>query len=187
MKTAPNNRGRPAPLAVRDPLPIDQRIERRMPSNKLRATLYQRDGWRCRFCSVRVVDPRALKELTQAFPAEARWGTGNANCHTGLLVLRASPDHVVPHCHGGDNSMENMVTACFVCQFARGELLLAEARVKDPESGHRSWTSGMGLCAFADPGDSNSASDSGPARGPFPIRLRWGIGRRKRAGGCASS
>jgi hypothetical protein len=32
----------------------------------------------------------------------------------------------------GDNSMENMVTVCFVCQFSRGEWLLDEAGISDP-------------------------------------------------------
>jgi 5-methylcytosine-specific restriction endonuclease McrA len=127
-----NNRGRPAPVAVRDPLPRDQRIETRMPTQAARADLYQRDGWRCRFCGVRVVDPRARKHLTKELPEAARWGQGNAKCHSAMLVLLASPDHVVPHSHGGDNSMKNMVTACFVCQFARGAWLLDEAGISDP-------------------------------------------------------
>ncbi len=127
-----NRLDRPLAREPKARLPRDERLETRMPGDRLRRELYERDGWHCRFCGIGVIDPRALKLMAAKLPTAARWGTGNANCHSAMLILRASPDHVLPHSHGGDNAMENLVTACFLCQFSRGELLLDEVGVSDP-------------------------------------------------------
>ena len=56
------------------------------------------------------------------------------DCHAGLLVHMGSHDHVPPLSYGGSNADENLVVACWVCQFARGEWLLEDALVADPRS-----------------------------------------------------
>jgi len=34
--------------------------------------------------------------------------------------LRICLDHLIPHCHGGNNSAHNLVTSCFPCNNQRG-------------------------------------------------------------------
>ncbi len=46
--------------------------------------------------------------------------------------MASSLDHVVPHGRGGKNEDSNFVTACYCCQFGRGEWTLEEAELEDP-------------------------------------------------------
>ncbi|WP_425342692.1 HNH endonuclease [Piscinibacter koreensis] len=46
--------------------------------------------------------------------------------------MAASLDHVVPHSRGGTHELSNLVTACYCCQFGRGEWTLAESELADP-------------------------------------------------------
>ena len=106
----------------------------RMPSGSTTLEVFRRDGWRCRFCDVRVVSPEARKCFTEAFTAAARWGRVNHEKHAALAALTASIDHVQPFSRGGTSLFENLVTACGPCQFGRGEWLLSEVEVEDPRT-----------------------------------------------------
>lgn len=104
----------------------------RMPSKAVEHEIYSRDGWRCRYCSSRVILKQARKRFVKADPAAARWGRTNEEKHFGLATLAASIDHVVPFMRGGDNHPCNLVTACGPCQFGRNQWLLSEVEIADP-------------------------------------------------------
>jgi 5-methylcytosine-specific restriction endonuclease McrA len=70
--------------------------------------------------------------LSRYFPAEAHISGPEFERHTALYSMASSLDHVVPHGRGGKNSPENLVTACYCCQFGRGEWLLEEVGLTDP-------------------------------------------------------
>lgn len=55
-------------------------------SQNKRLNIYKRDNYTCRYC-------------------------GKENLQQGDISL----DHVVPRFSGGDNSYENLVTACYMC------------------------------------------------------------------------
>lgn len=101
-----------------------------MPSD--RAFLYQRDGWRCRFCGCRVVVPGARKVLQVAFPDVVGWPGKDHGKHAAFYALSATIDHITPHSRGGDNSPENLVTTCQPCNFGRNRWLLQEVALSDP-------------------------------------------------------
>ena len=93
--------------------------------------VYERDGWRCRFCACRVIDPaarRRLQQLVEGF----RWGRTNRERHGGVIVHMASTDHVLPRAWGGTNDHSNLVTACWPCQFSRSEVRIDECNISDP-------------------------------------------------------
>jgi len=117
-------------------LPVFERLPSRrhshMPTLAVTRQVLARDGYRCRFCGVRVVVKEAQKTFTAALPKAARWGPRNQDCHFGLAILRASIDHVVPFQRGGSNEPENLVTTCNPCQFGRGVFLLDEVELEDP-------------------------------------------------------
>lgn len=113
------------------PTYVDNSVKR-MPSKKDEAAIFERDGWRCRTCSVRVLSPKAVKKLRTLFPREARWGRTNIDQHPALLVLKASIDHVIPHSRGGSNDPSNLLTACYPCQFGRSSWTLEEVGISDP-------------------------------------------------------
>jgi hypothetical protein len=97
-----------------------------MPRVAVRRAVYARDGWRCRFCQTRLIDPEAAARLRRLSPDAFHWGTRNADRHSVLLALRATPDHVLPRCCGGTNDLDNLVTACGCCQFGRGDATLEQ-------------------------------------------------------------
>ena len=109
-----------------------ERSPQRMPSASDERSVYVRDGWRCRYCSTRVVDRGMRTRLHRCMPDVARWGARNADKHAALAALSASLDHVVPHSRGGTNEESNLVTACNACQFGRGQWTLEEVGFADP-------------------------------------------------------
>jgi hypothetical protein len=59
--------------------------------------------------------------------------TGTRQEHHGAAVaLRACADHVVPHARGGQTNAENLVTACWPCNFAKAGYAIEEIGIEDP-------------------------------------------------------
>ena len=106
----------------------------RMPSAVVAQAMYQRDGWRCRFCGCSIVVAGARTVLRAHLPEVIPWGETKGVYHGGLYALAGVPDHVVPHAHGGDSDLDNIVTACWPCNFGRGSLRLEEVGLSDPRS-----------------------------------------------------
>lgn len=121
---------------VRRPLalPCEQRHELRMPGEVTEEQVFNRDGWHCRFCSCKVIARPARNKLTLKFPVETHWETKEFLRHSALYTMAASLDHVIPHSRGGTNELCNLVTACYCCQFGRGEWTLAESELFDPRA-----------------------------------------------------
>lgn len=129
--TTPRFRGG-VPRPSREPLPrIEQPRRVQPPISELRR-LHERDGYRCRYCSIRVIDREVFARLRRLLPKAVRWGRTNVEQHAAFLCLRATHDHVLPRSFGGANSIENYVTACWLCQFAHGDSLLEDLGVEDP-------------------------------------------------------
>ena len=99
-------------------------------SARTKHAIFQRDAWQCRFCGIRVIDPQVRKRLSETFGA-FRWGRGNLNKHACLAVL-ASHDHVIPRQWGGSNEADNLVTACWPCQFSRHSYRIEDCGIFDP-------------------------------------------------------
>lgn len=115
--------------------PVTHRASVRMPPIAIRRTLYVRDRWHCRFCQTPVVDPEAVMHLRRLMPTDFFAGRRNAETHSVVLALRASPDHLLPRCYGGTNDLDNLATACGCCQFGRGDWMLEDvgiAQVRPP-------------------------------------------------------
>lgn len=79
--------------------------------------IWNRDGWTCRYCHDAVFFAPVLKVLDEMNPG---CGYYHKNGKTGAMVevfqrKWASVDHVLPVSHGGGNSTENYVTACWGC------------------------------------------------------------------------
>ena len=106
--------------------------------------VFQRDSWRCRFCDTRVIDPRARSRFSMTFD-EFQWKPGNLNKHACLAVL-ASHDHVVPRQWGGSNEEQNLVTACWPCQFSRHEHRIEHCGIFDPRDRKPIQSDWDGLC-----------------------------------------
>ena len=103
----------------------------RMPTSAETRALYLRDGWRCRFCGCRVVSNRARSAMRACIPGAIPWGESEGY-HGAFFALTASVDHVLPHSAGGGNEPQNLVTACWSCQFGRGAYTIEEFGLSDP-------------------------------------------------------
>ncbi len=64
-----------------------------------RLRIYTRDGWRCQWCSCRVVRTRTRRPLS----------------------YDATLDHFLPRALGGGNETTNVFTACYRCNSSRGD------------------------------------------------------------------
>lgn len=114
------------------PLPAQERDPDRMPTDATERGVFERDAWRCRFCGMKVLSRKARNILANGFPKISRWKPQGYKSHAALYAMASSLDHVIPHSRGGEDSDENFVTACYGCQFGRGEWLLEEMELMDP-------------------------------------------------------
>jgi hypothetical protein len=110
----------------------DKTCKERMPSASKKLEIYLRDGWRCRFCGIRVISPKALLILQKHFPDVARSGPRNKDNHSAFLALKAVVDHLLPHSRGGNNDPYNLVTTCGPCNYGRSYWIIEEVGIKDP-------------------------------------------------------
>ncbi len=106
---------------------------RRMPSAEDQRAMYARDGWRCRFCGCRIVLDRARRAMRNQVPDAIPWSEAEG-FHAAFYALSGSVDHVLPHSAGGGNDLDNIVTACWPCQFGRSAWLIEEVGLIDPRS-----------------------------------------------------
>jgi hypothetical protein len=111
---------------------LSAKVQERMPSAAGTAAIFARDGWRCRFCGVRVVLPAARDIMRKRYSDAISWGGPAKTLHAAFFALTATVDHVLPHAAGGNNEPDNLVTACWPCNFGRMQYLLEEMGLMDP-------------------------------------------------------
>lgn len=119
----------PVPEAPDTPLdPI------RSPDRHTREVL-ARDGFRCRYCGLEVVPKNVLAAYSAAVGLEAFRATGtNAERHGAVLAFRANVDHVIPWKLGGKTAPENLVTACWACNYGKAGYTLEQMGLEDPRA-----------------------------------------------------
>jgi hypothetical protein len=119
-------------------LPKPKKYEGLLEQNKSIAAfepaVYMRDGYRCRYCMIRVIDVRALLQFENWVGSENFKVKGRSNQirHGVALSFRATADHVLPVSHGGRTSLDNLVTACWNCNYGKYNALLEQMDVDDP-------------------------------------------------------
>lgn len=121
------NRVVPAvPIADRDLLRSPQRFAK---------AVFARDGYRCRYCGVRLVPAEVLKGFGRAVGSDtfATAGT-NLQRHGVALAFRAIADHVTPWTRGGRTDMENLVSACWSCNYGKADFTVDQIGLEDPRS-----------------------------------------------------
>src|SRR5207302_543271 len=97
--------------------------------------MFKRDGYRCRYCGVRLFPKYVLVAFQQAVGTDLfPMGKGNRDRHGAAVVFIATYDHVVPCNRGGLNSLENLVTSCWSCQFGKYNWTLQQLGLDDPRA-----------------------------------------------------
>jgi 5-methylcytosine-specific restriction endonuclease McrA len=115
------------------PIPASDRDARRMPTGAMTAEILARDGFRCRYCQRPVVTRKVLRRLQSLVGPECLpLGPTDDQAHGAVLVHSGVVDHVFPHQLGGRTSLENLVTACYPCNFAKAHFTLEEMGMEGP-------------------------------------------------------
>lgn len=91
-----------------------------------------RDGWRCRYCHLRVITSPALTALEKRLPAALPIGRTDFECHRMQCVLRLTWDHIKARAAGGANDATNIVVSCGACNYNKGSSSLEELRLRNP-------------------------------------------------------
>lgn len=96
--------------------------------------LFARDGYRCRYCQIRVIPGSIFKRMETLLGKSKFDATSRSNkARNGVkLTFSAALDHVVPHSRGGRTNPEHLVTACWACNYGKAEYTLAGLGLNDP-------------------------------------------------------
>jgi len=113
-------------------LPKADRHAVRMPDAAEKALVIARDGWFCRYCGIPLVSTNARNVLSRALPHQLVWGPRKRDKHAAFQCMTPEFDHVVPHCFGGDSSLDNTVLSCGPCNCGKFDRLLAHHGLLDP-------------------------------------------------------
>ncbi len=113
------------PKGLRDP---DRNIKM-----SVRRSVLKRDGYRCRYCGLPVVDANIRKMAHKHYPNEIPWiPTDAKKQHAGFQCFWLQYDHVEPHSHGGQSTEDNIVISCALCNFGKYSYTLRQLQISDP-------------------------------------------------------
>ena len=119
----------PQPITA---IPPDQRDGPYL-SKSLERTIYERDSGRCLYCGVDVLLADDQKRLHALVGDEAfAMGRTNLTRSGAMIATRATADHVIPRSQGGETTADNLVTACWPCQFGKAEFSPRQLGLEDP-------------------------------------------------------
>lgn len=153
------------PKADRDP---DRNI-----AAAIKRAVLARDGHHCRYCGIEVVAAEIRNIIFRLYPEVRSTRDRPHRNHAAFDALWLQYDHVVPHCHGGRSSAENIVISCGLCNFGKDQYTLAQLDLLDPRdrSPIRSgWDGlerlrGMGAVPSKQPRTLSDAAANGPKDG----------------------
>jgi 5-methylcytosine-specific restriction endonuclease McrA len=98
------------------------------PSLQVRATIFGRDKYICRYCGRKTALEASFIYLNGHFPKlvpiHPNWRTGFV--HPILPVITTSLDHIQPLARHGDNSEDNLATTCSECNYTKSASTPAE-------------------------------------------------------------
>lgn len=121
----PEGDTRQVPKLDRDP--------RRSVPPEVKTAVLSRDGYRCRYCGIPVVDAGIRKIAHSLYPQAVPWNPSIVTeQHAAFQCLWLQYDHVVPHSHGGPSSEENVVVTCGLCNYGKDKYTLKQLGISDP-------------------------------------------------------
>lgn len=102
-------------------------------SASLEREAFERDGFRCRYCTLPIVDKRVYSEFSRVigsniFSVEKK----NSVRHGITLIFRGVADHLTPFASGGETTLENLVTSCYSCNFGKAGYTIEQLGISNP-------------------------------------------------------
>lgn len=97
------------------------------------SAVFARDSYSCRYCGLRLFPRRVLVAFGRIVGTEQfEMGGTNALRHGAVVGFQAVADHVLPWNLGGRTEMDNLVTACWCCNFGKAGYTLEQLGLDDP-------------------------------------------------------
>lgn len=97
------------------------------PIGRRQARIAKRDGWRCRYCTHRLIPSDYSEGAVWIVRYDRGNGDGDGSGWVEAPGYRfAQTDHVIPRSRGGTDRFENLVLACLPCNSLKGARLLSE-------------------------------------------------------------
>ena len=113
------------PRVTRDPI-------RGVPQ-AIKSLVLQRDGHRCRYCGIPVIDKGIWDVARTLYPAAVAYTPSDPRSqHAGFQCMWLQYDHVVPHSRGGRSDQANVVVTCALCNFGKWDFTLRQLDIADP-------------------------------------------------------
>jgi len=111
-----------------------RRSPRSTPRRRELLQLFADDNYRCRYCGTPVVgDRKQFVAMASRLNMPELVLTGSNEVRHGLyLTYRASHDHRKPLSEGGSNNRENLLTACWPCQFGKYKYSCEDLGLTEP-------------------------------------------------------
>lgn len=109
-----------------------ERAKLRRPSAAQEMAVFERDGYRCRYCGCHVVLAKARAIMMTSLPDTLQWGNADRDKHAAFYALSAVADHFIPHARGGSSEADNLLTTCQSCNYGRNNWLIEEVGLIDP-------------------------------------------------------
>ena len=111
---------------------VSNRDAQRSPDRYAKKIL-KRDYYACRYCGQRVIPKEVFAAFAAVVGANVFCATGtNEARHGAVLAFRANVDHVVPWKLGGATECENLVTACWSCNYGKAGYSIEQLGIDDP-------------------------------------------------------
>jgi 5-methylcytosine-specific restriction endonuclease McrA len=115
-------------------IPMQMRASSKV-SPQLGRDVLLRDKYHCRYCGIPVFAYSEAKKIRSLLgAAEFVVDKSNEHAHGTLRAFYNSFDHVIPVSRGGHTSLENLVTACYPCNFGKDNYTLDQLNLQSPFS-----------------------------------------------------
>lgn len=94
--------------------------------------IYRRDHFACRYCGLKLFPSELLRAFENVAGTDSFAATAKNASHGAALVFRTTYDHVDPLNCGGRHTLDNLVTACYSCNFGKAGYTLEQLGLDDP-------------------------------------------------------
>jgi 5-methylcytosine-specific restriction endonuclease McrA len=116
--------------------------------------LAARDGHRCCYCGIRVIEPEVLKKIQavlgrDVFPSKTNnKGSSNWDYHGVWILTVMTLDHIDPISISGRDDDDNLATSCWACNFGKYDYTVKELGLQAPRTKRGTTEGWVGLRDF---------------------------------------
>ena len=98
--------------------------------------LAERDGYRCGYCDIRIIEPRILRKVDKLLGGRVIRGLtekrSNLSYHGIWLLTAVTLDHIEPLAENYNDTDQNLVACCWACNFGKYHYTLDELQLQHP-------------------------------------------------------